>query len=116
MDVGDLVSVINASFEFRATVIAIVLAAYGFAIGRGWPEKQTVPKDRLKLLALMPGVAAFIYAIYHTGQGYVDLGLSVSGRSTIDYATIWPQTLRCVDIGLAASTLNLFLYLGIRKS
>jgi hypothetical protein len=111
MDLTQLVAVVNSSFEFRSTVSAIVLGAYGFSTGRMWPEHRRMP-DRT-VLWLWLGLIPCLVALWLVGQGYQELGLSISRNALLTYATQWPVKLNWIDLWIMLSAFYLLGYVGL---
>ena len=113
MNDGDFVSIVTKSLEYHSSIALLVLGAYGFAVGRIWPE-QGWP-DRQQLFRLIPGFVIAGLVLLRIGLEYTRLGAAISGRSITDYATQWPSHVWIDELLTAAAVCWLFVILGLPR-
>jgi len=113
MDLARFVDVLIKSLEFRTTLITLLLGAYGFAIGRMWPEGEGLfPK---RILRLLPGAIACIAALVILNREYRLLASAISQDKVLVYATEWATRLQWFDVSIAFGTFALFGAISMRS-
>lgn len=111
MDQGEFVAVVVGSLEFHSTIGLLILGAYGFAIGRRWPETSNRPMPRT-LKRFAPGIVIVAVALVLVGVEYVRLAGAISGNSLVTYAASWGGKIWLVEGFEALSVLALFVAIG----
>ena len=96
-----LATLVLDTLEFYTLLVTLIFGAYGFALGRLWPEKSLLPPR--SVLWLMPGFAVACVSVVLVVTTYKDLAVAASGQELPAFYRDWLNSYWSFHIYLAAS-------------
>ncbi len=115
-DLNKFADVAAQAFDYRSTIAILVLAGYGFVLGRRWPKGSPTPDlDLWNWILVLLGFGACGWALIMVGMSYQELGENILGHSLVPYYTPWSEALRKIDWLIAASAVLLAIVVGRPK-